>query len=231
MGNAKTTEGEPRACAFEKCDNRVPESRGASSYCSDKCRYDTRNLKTSRERAVVRANEKTVCNRRGCSELLPDDRKKAGARFCCRECHDEGIKDERKVERAKKREGKVCVQCGKPLNAKRSTRSFCSQNCIDKFKYAADPQGAKDRAREGHLKLKYNMTPDDYEMLLAGQGGACAICLRPPDPERRRFAVDHDHGTGEVRGILCRGCNLGIAQFQEDTKLIIRAVRYVEAHR
>jgi hypothetical protein len=49
------------------------------------------------------------------------------------------------------------------------------------------------------------ITDDDYEALLAAQGGGCAICGNPP--KTRRLHVDHDHKTGKVRGLLCHRCN------------------------
>jgi len=54
-------------------------------------------------------------------------------------------------------------------------------------------------------RSRLGLTLDDYERLLATQGGVCAICERPP--KKRRLHVDHDHATGKVRGLLCFTCN------------------------
>ena len=54
-------------------------------------------------------------------------------------------------------------------------------------------------------RSRLGLTLDDYERLLADQGGVCAICKRPP--KKRRLHVDHDHATGKVRGLLCFTCN------------------------
>lgn len=59
------------------------------------------------------------------------------------------------------------------------------------------------------LKGTYGITEDDYQALLRWQGGRCFVCQR--ESRSKRLAVDHDHLTGEVRGLLCpddlRGCN------------------------
>jgi hypothetical protein len=51
----------------------------------------------------------------------------------------------------------------------------------------------------------YGMTLETYELLLQFQGGLCAICRRPP--KKQRLAVDHNHKTGAIRGLLCFVCN------------------------
>jgi hypothetical protein len=48
------------------------------------------------------------------------------------------------------------------------------------------------------------MTLEDYNARVASQGGCCAICGRKP---RQRLAVDHNHDTGQIRALLCLGCN------------------------
>jgi hypothetical protein len=62
-----------------------------------------------------------------------------------------------------------------------------------------------DVERARRYKKQYDITIDDYELMLAFQDGVCAICGRPP--KKMRLAVDHDHKTGEVRGLLCFICN------------------------
>jgi len=55
------------------------------------------------------------------------------------------------------------------------------------------------------IEKTYGLTPEQYDELLKRQGGKCAICRARP--KSKRLAVDHDHGTGEVRGLLCSRCN------------------------
>jgi recombination endonuclease VII len=55
------------------------------------------------------------------------------------------------------------------------------------------------------LLKKYDLSPEQYEFMLRMQNGVCAICEKPP--KAMRLAVDHDHGDGRVRGLLCFLCN------------------------
>jgi hypothetical protein len=78
-------------------------------------------------------------------------------------------------------------------------------------------------SRHYHLKRRYGIGADDFDRMVAAQGGVCAICGRP-DPEH----VDHDHETGEVRGILCFNCNGGLGQFRDDVDALRAAAAYLE---
>ena len=66
-----------------------------------------------------------------------------------------------------------------------------------------------------HRKLKYGMSLEDYEQLLADQGGVCKICGGNRQPQKA-LGVDHDHTTGAVRGLLCGKCNSALG-FMEDS--------------
>jgi hypothetical protein len=80
--------------------------------------------------------------------------------------------------------------------------------------------------RKSHLKRTFGITLDDYDRLLAAQGGGCAICGRPPR-EDIALHVDHDHATGKVRGILCFKHNNALGDFDDDAELLQRALAYL----
>ena len=84
------------------------------------------------------------------------------------------------------------------------------------------------KLREIHLRNKFGLTPLEYDALLNVQGGVCALCEQPPTPGIS-LHVDHDHGTGEIRGLLCVRCNNALGLFREDPDLLRRAARYVTA--
>lgn len=81
------------------------------------------------------------------------------------------------------------------------------------------------------IEKTYGITGDDYRRLMVLQQGRCAICGRVP--RSRRLAVDHDHKTGAVRGLLCasgdHGCNKGLGYFNDDVEILRRAVAYLDS--
>jgi recombination endonuclease VII len=76
------------------------------------------------------------------------------------------------------------------------------------------------------LKRLYGLTLADYDALLVSQIGGCAICTRPPIDDKL-LHVDHDHKTGQVRGLLCQQCNHAVGLFQENVAFLSRAISYL----
>jgi hypothetical protein len=65
--------------------------------------------------------------------------------------------------------------------------------------------------------------------MLVQQGGACAICLPPAETAQHKvLRVDHNHSTGDVRGLLCHHCNVAIGHFGDDIVLLQRAIEYLQ---
>ncbi|AUO78200.1 hypothetical protein RSEGYP2_42 [Ralstonia phage RsoP1EGY] len=73
------------------------------------------------------------------------------------------------------------------------------------------------------------VTEDDYRRMYHVQGGRCGICQRRLYSKRyKSFAVDHDHETGKVRGLLCHNCNRGLGMFRDDPTALRRAIDWVK---
>ena len=85
--------------------------------------------------------------------------------------------------------------------------------------------------RDVQLKSLYGITQADYDRLLALQYSRCAICGTTKPGTRGTWRVDHDHQTGQVRGLLCDRCNLGIGYMQDNPDILMAAGRYVMKHR
>lgn len=80
--------------------------------------------------------------------------------------------------------------------------------------------------RRSKLKINYGITLEDYDRILAEQGGLCALC-KTDDPGRAYFSVDHDHITLVVRGLLCHNCNVGLGMFKDNVDALRAAVGYL----
>lgn len=87
----------------------------------------------------------------------------------------------------------------------------------------------RESTRKWQLKTNYGITEEDYQALLEGQEGKCAICLTDtPTGKWKVFAVDHCHKTGKVRGLLCNECNRGIGLLKDNAELLKKAAAYLE---
>ncbi|TAE75120.1 MAG: hypothetical protein EAZ84_09905 [Verrucomicrobia bacterium] len=84
------------------------------------------------------------------------------------------------------------------------------------------------RAQQWKLKNRFNLTLSDYDSLLEQQGNGCAICGKSPEENGKRLAVDHNHRTGEVRGLLCTACNTAIGLLSDSPSTLRSATRYLE---
>ena len=80
--------------------------------------------------------------------------------------------------------------------------------------------------KKKHIQYTYGLSWDEYQAILARQGGVCAMCKTK---SKRRLCVDHCHKTGMVRGILCDPCNLTIGLCRDSTKITRAATAYLEA--
>lgn len=76
------------------------------------------------------------------------------------------------------------------------------------------------------LESTYGIDAEEYNRIFKLQGGRCAVCRNKP--ASKRFAVDHDHQTGEVRGILCKRCNHDLLGGAHDAPTLLwRAIGYL----
>lgn len=78
------------------------------------------------------------------------------------------------------------------------------------------------KAHGAMIEKTYGLTAEEYDMLLERQGGKCAICRAKP--KSQRLAVDHDHKTGAVRGLLCSRCNHELMGAAWDSKAMATAL-------
>lgn len=84
----------------------------------------------------------------------------------------------------------------------------------------------KERGADWHRKRAYGISPAQFAALRVVQKNQCAICEKLFTDSNLPH-VDHNHGTGEVRGLLCRKCNTGIGMLRDSARLLRRAYHYI----
>lgn len=103
----------------------------------------------------------------------------------------------------------ICIRCFKLKRSEyvKSNKIKCLEG--DKAQYKKNP----DRYRESNYKRNFGITLAQYNNMLSAQQERCAGCDKHQSEFKKRLAVDHDHKTGAIRGLLCQNCNrcLGVA--------------------
>ena len=128
-----------------------------------------------------------------------------------------------------------CSQCGasawdsrgrcRPCRAReardsyaRSTHERERRRLAKRAWRAANPE----KVRAADRRKNYGVTQGRFDALFAAQRGVCAICK-----EREANSVDHCHGTGRIRALLCRACNAGLGLFGERPERLRAAAEYL----
>ena len=89
----------------------------------------------------------------------------------------------------------------------------------------------KDKVREYYLVNTHGITLDVYNYMLEKQEGCCSICgIHISELGVENLYVDHNHKNGNVRGLLCSNCNLGIGHFKDNIDLLENAIKYLKQH-
>lgn len=125
----------------------------------------------------------------------------------CIDCKSEGIQTYRPP--AKKRDGTLQPgpRCATHHRARRNQ--------------------TRNKSSESRWLTVYGITADEYWAIYEHQGGVCYICRRATGA-RKKLAVDHDHGTGFVRGLLCLPCNRNVlGHARDEIEFFDRCIEYL----
>lgn len=87
----------------------------------------------------------------------------------------------------------------------------------------------KDRHRELHMAKRYSISVEEYRRLFEVFDSKCGICGKPETTKGKVLSVDHNHATGQVRGLLCGKCNKGLGFLQDDVSLVDKIKQYLNA--
>jgi len=131
--------------------------------------------------------------------------------------------------RARRREYTRAWDAAHPESKRESHLRFRSAH--PGYSAAWSREHPEDRRRQ-HLHYEYGMTPEQYGAMFEACGGLCAICGKPETRTGRTgsilaLAVDHDHDTGAVRGLLCATCNTAVGLLNDDPQLLAAATAYL----
>lgn len=84
-------------------------------------------------------------------------------------------------------------------------------------------------SRETNLIARYNLTEEAYLVLLQAQHYKCKICgAETTDKVKLNLCVDHDHKTGQIRGLLCGSCNQMLGFAKENPVILLKAIQYLK---
>lgn len=130
---------------------------------------------------------------------------------------------------------KICTTCGKKKNIEQFYFRKDSNKYKTECKHCTIKRSKKNRKedadlydRERHLMMTYGLSLSDYDELLESQGGCCAICGTKQPTGKGRFHVDHDHDTGNIRGLLCSKCNQALGLLQDNSSIVMKAACYLK---
>ena len=132
--------------------------------------------------------------------------------------------------------------CQKALRVKKKAEGICTAGCTlpsipglttcEKHREALNRRNRGRYNSDMRRRNKYGIAADALAELLIQQHNRCAICDRLFDFTKKwAFAVDHDHETGHVRGVLCQDCNVSIGRMGDDPERLQRAVEYLRSAR
>lgn len=111
---------------------------------------------------------------------------------------------------------RLCRYCGNQIELlDHINRIYCSKSCAGKSQ---------------HLMKAYGLAATDLECLLQNANYQCQICgdkFMAGSPQRNLY-IDHDHKSGDIRGILCRSCNTGLGMFKDSDGLLLKALAYLK---
>jgi len=96
-----------------------------------------------------------------------------------------------------------------------------------KKKMAEYYQQNKHKAKMRAIYLNYGLSETEYYTMMKEQNHSCKICKKHKSDFARGLAVDHDHITGKIRGLLCKNCNVALGEIKDNIETLKRMINYL----
>ena len=132
---------------------------------------------------------------------------------------------------------RICNKCNeeKPLedfytdNKRKDKKTLRCKQCIKEHtqKWYYNSPVYRRNVRNSSLMKKFGIKHDYYEKLSEEQNHVCAICGGKENSYKKFLHIDHNHETGEIRGLLCRNCNNGLGCFKDNKDYLKQAIEYL----
>lgn len=117
----------------------------------------------------------------------------------------------------------------------KSCKSCVIKRSRDNKQTESGMQSRRKYNRSAALKRRYGITVEEYDAMYEEQHGVCLVCSKPSTKldgygNIARLHVDHNHDTGEVRGLLCNNCNTALGLLKESPEIIRRLGDYINGN-
>jgi hypothetical protein len=102
----------------------------------------------------------------------------------------------------------------------------------DQYKNASQRWRARHPDRHEATKRKSaaiskGLDPEEVKEYFDNHNGLCDICGCPPSRGNKNLCLEHDHETGEFRGLVCSECNTGMGMFKDNLDLLEKAIDFL----
>lgn len=120
---------------------------------------------------------------------------------------------------------RVCAPCKMHTKRKHERKHYPKTLVFKRKKYANMSPMEKEVHYKRNRLSRYRMTPEAFDALYQKQKGKCAIC---EEFKGQSLKIDHDHNTGQVRGLLCNKCNSGLGGLGDNIEGLRKALAYLD---
>ena len=134
--------------------------------------------------------------------------------------------EEEDLENDEKKLGRIQKKIAREKNPEKYQNQY--KNNIARQRCKEYYHNNKENVKDTYLQTNYGITLEDYNFLLEDQNKKCKIC-NSDCSTGKSLAVDHNHETGKVRGLLCKNCNIGLGMFFDNIDFLESAVLYLKS--